>query len=94
MQKNDQFEVKQDAELINESDEMTMGRLMDDLYYGQGIVSANDVSVHSAFICILHLANEKRLVFARDSECDEEVNGLPSNEADFKIAHAIEYEIS
>ena len=74
-------------EKMEAEDELTMGSLLHDLYYDQAIINANDVSVQSAFICILHLANEKGLAFTRDSDTEEET-GKDRSEADFRIVHA------
>ena len=62
-------------------EDTTMGNIMDDLYYKRQIVNPNNVSVHSAFICMLHLANEKGLEF------DQEFEGNPK-ESNFKIRYA------
>ena len=43
--------------------ETTMGNVLEDLYYRKRVVNPDNVSVHSAFICLLHLANEKELEF-------------------------------
>ena len=51
-------------------DDMTMSALMEDLYYSKRIVSASNVSVQSAFICLLHLANEKGLAFEQEERKD------------------------
>lgn len=64
-----------------------MSILMEELYYEKGIVSSNNVSVHSAFICMLHLANEKGLSFdPKDGKQSKE--GQNAIEADFKISLA------
>ena len=47
----------------NNEEEVTLASLMDELYYEKKIINPNNVSVHSAFICMLHLANEKELKF-------------------------------
>ena len=58
-------------------DDMTMSTLMDDLYFNKGIVNSSNVSVQSAFICLLHLANEKGLAFEQQEKKElEEI--LPS----------------
>jgi hypothetical protein len=50
-----------------------MSNMMSTMYEGQ-ILDKESVSVHSAFICMLHLANEKGLQFEQqgwdDPECD------------------------
>jgi hypothetical protein len=38
--------------------------------YSSGEIDKNNVSVNSAFICILHLANEKNLQFSSIKEKD------------------------
>ena len=77
----------EDDEQMNLEDEVTMGSLLHDLYHDQAIVNANDVSVQSAFICMLHLANEKGLAFTREEDATEEKGKYPS-EANFRIEHA------
>ena len=70
-------------------DEMTMSSLMQDLYFGRKIVNANNVSVQSAFICLLHLANEKELEFEQEDKNGGGVlDARPLSEADFKISLA------
>ena len=55
-----------------------MTGLLEQMYYGeQRNVDPNQVSVHSAFICMLHLANEKGISFEPGTEDKFEV--------DFKI---------
>ena len=49
--------------------ELSMVEVCHELY-SKGQVDANHVSVHSAFICLLHLANEKGLEFNTEQECD------------------------
>ena len=46
--------------------EFPMTDLMDTMYYDKQLVDPGHVSVHSAFICMLHLANEKGIVFKGD----------------------------
>ena len=61
---NEQAKRKQASAM--ETDKLegtTMASLMEDLYFDRRIVNANNVSVQSAFICLLHLANEKGLAF-------------------------------
>ena len=61
----------------NKEKEVTLASLMDELYYEKTIINPNNVSVHSAFICMLHLANEKELKFeAREDNAN----------SDFKIS--------
>ena len=48
----------------------SLTNLMSDLYYGQRKVSQKDVSIQTAFICLLHLANEQNLSLEAQSECD------------------------
>ena len=67
--------------LLQNGDETTMGNLMDDLYYNKQVVNPNNVSVHSAFICLLHLANEKGLEF-------DQKFGESKTESNFKIRMA------
>jgi Condensin complex subunit 2 len=38
--------------------------------YGNHSVDAENVSVHSAFICLLHIANEKGLALETERETD------------------------
>ena len=45
-----------------------MSSLMEDLYFDRRIVNPTNVSVQSAFICLLHLANEKGLSFEQEDE--------------------------
>jgi len=47
---------------MNDMD-IQMSMLMSHLYKGK-IVDSENVSIHSAFICMLHLANEKGLQFS------------------------------
>ena len=49
-----------------------MANLMEDLYFKKRSVDIGNVSVHSAFICVLHLANEKGLSFTPDSQTEED----------------------
>jgi len=42
---------------------LEMSELMHNLYFKKKNVDETNVSVHSAFICMLHLANEKGLAF-------------------------------
>lgn len=59
-----QHEALEDkSQAKDDLNETTMSALMEELYFERGIVSSSNVSVHSAFICILHLANEKGLSF-------------------------------
>ena len=51
-----------------------MANLMEDLYFNKRSVDPSNVSVHSAFICILHLANEKGLSFIPDNAAEEDFN--------------------
>ena len=70
-------------------DDMTMSTLMDDLYFNKGIVNSSNVSVQSAFICLLHLANEKGLAFEQQEK--KELEGRDrqtAKESNFKIALA------
>lgn len=53
-----------------------MSNIMSTMYEGH-ILDADNVSVHSAFICMLHLANEKGLQFEQYDWEDPE--------SDFKI---------
>ena len=72
-----------EADEPEEPEEMTMSSLMDELYFQKRIVNSTDVSVQSAFICILHLANEKGLEFQQDKDREQRLK-----EADFKIVKA------
>ncbi len=38
--------------------------------YGNNSVDSENISVHSAFICLLHIANEKGLSLQSDGESD------------------------
>lgn len=38
--------------------------------YGNDEIDAENVSVHSAFICLLHIANEKGLALETEREVD------------------------
>jgi hypothetical protein len=42
---------------------LCMTGIMEEMYYDQKSVDPQNVSVHSAFICMLHLANEKGINF-------------------------------
>ena len=46
-----------------ESCEVAMSALLEELYFDKKIVNNSNVSVQSAFICLLHLANEQGLIF-------------------------------
>ena len=46
-----------------------MSDLMNEMYSSEEI-DKNNVSINSAFICILHLANEKNLQFSSIKEKD------------------------
>jgi len=51
-----------------------MTGLMEQMYYKDRTIDAQNVSVHSAFICMLHLANEKGISFQPGSEDNFEVD--------------------
>ena len=61
----------------SEKEDVTLSKLMDELYYEKGVINPDNVSVHSAFICMLHLANEKEL------KIEAMKNG---SDSDFKIS--------
>lgn len=46
-----------------------MSRVLGSLY-GSDQVDESNVSIHSAFICLLHIANEKGLSLEADQETD------------------------
>ena len=46
----------------------SMNSLMDIMYHQQSLIDKENVSVHSAFICVLHLANEKGLSLMGEQE--------------------------
>ena len=50
-----------------------MSAVLNDLYKSEQLDKAN-VSVHSAFICLLHLANEKGLQFEQQREADFKIS--------------------
>jgi hypothetical protein len=54
-----------------------MSQMMGNLY-GDQHVDAENISVHSAFICLLHIANEKGLALLTDEK-----------ESDLKIFKAV-----
>ena len=58
---------------------VTLTNLMDDLYFESKQVDPDNVSVASAFICLLHLANEQNLSL-------EGLEGNVGQERDFKIS--------
>ena len=49
--------------------ELKMSRVLGSLY-GTDQVDESNVSIHSAFICLLHIANEKGLSLEADQETD------------------------
>jgi len=49
--------------------ELKMSRVLGSLY-GSDQVDEDNVSIHSAFICLLHIANEKGLSLEADQETD------------------------
>lgn len=49
---------------------LKMTEIMSDMYQTQ--LDKDNVSVHSAFICLLHLANEKGLSFTQGSDAERE----------------------
>ena len=51
-----------------------MTGIMEEMYYDQKSVDPQNVSVHSAFICMLHLANEKGINFIPGTEENFEVD--------------------
>ena len=53
----------QDVQMSKPEDDLTMSDLMNDMYYNSHKVDPDQVSVQSAFICLLHLANEKGISF-------------------------------
>ena len=57
---------------------------MHDLYFDQPVVNLKEVSVQSAFICMLHLANEKGLSFDPNDDT-EGIQSQLEKEADFEI---------
>ena len=61
------FEEQQD--LQNDDVLIRMSEILGDLY-GSDQIDAENVSVHSAFICLLHIANEKGLALETEREAD------------------------
>ena len=55
-----------------EPDELMMSDVLGNLY-GTGQIDAENVSIHSAFICVLHLANEKGLLLQANDERDVKI---------------------
>ena len=49
--------------------DIQMSQILADMYY-TGEIDKENVTVNSAFICMLHLANEKCLEFIADQELD------------------------
>ena len=78
------FEVEKTKESNIKQSDMTTNALMDDLYFGKRTVNVNNVSVQSAFICMLHLANEKGLQFKQETATNED----KTIESNFKILQA------
>ena len=60
---------------LEDGTKLQMSTLMDNLYYSLHKCDDKDVSVQSAFISMLHLANEKNLSF----------KAIDEGEADFRI---------
>lgn len=50
-----------DREEDDERDGLKMSEVMSHLFFTKNAAS-KDVSIHSAFICVLHIANEKGLL--------------------------------
>ena len=59
-----------DSEWSDEEGGILMSEVMSDLYYKQALIDPSQVSINSAFICMLHLANEKNLRFVARDEAD------------------------
>lgn len=57
----------------DDSEAVCMSAVLNDLYKSEQLDKAN-VSVHSAFICLLHLANEKGLQFEQQREADFKIS--------------------
>ena len=51
--------------------DLGMAKLMEHLYFRKKNVDYNNVSIHSAFICVLHLANERSLAFHQEDTATE-----------------------
>jgi Condensin complex subunit 2 len=63
---NDQIVLRQQSTSVTDpSGEVKMSSLMHRLYESK-LLDKENVSIHSAFICMLHLANEKGLQFKSD----------------------------
>lgn len=61
-----QREIAEEKEMMDSTSEhLKLSRMMSNLYVGH--IDAENVSVHSAFICLLHIANEKGLALLTDS---------------------------
>jgi hypothetical protein len=75
----EKVEIKLDKKLPQEK-EICMTGLMEQMYYGnekaneKAICDPTHVSVHSAFICMLHLANEKGISFQPGTDENFEVD--------------------
>ena len=72
---------EQQGEKVSDQGEpqIKLSSLMESIYYGANPINQKQVSVHSAFICLLHLANEKNLALTPSEQTDA------SCESDFKI---------
>ena len=89
---NQSEQARRGQALTTEADRLegtTMASLMDDLYFGRRMVNANNVSVQSAFICLLHLANERGLAFEQEErKGGHRRDAQTAKEANFKIEMA------
>ena len=67
-------------QILGEEKEICMTGLMEQMYYGnekaneKATCDPTHVSVHSAFICMLHLANEKGISFQPGTDENFEVD--------------------
>jgi len=51
-----------------------LSEVMADAYYQSEVIDPHQVSIHSAFICLLHLANEKSLALEGTDEYDFKIS--------------------
>ena len=65
---DEQNQTRPETDPFNLGDsDLTVSQLLGNMYYRQGTLDPNNVSLQSSFICMLHLANEEGLQFGQDN---------------------------